>query len=138
MLLLRAQFAGKLPPELAAQNEAILIGLERGQTAAEVPKELAALYRPSIQPYLISWFRFVPAERIGALDKMLEGEGRTRSDISLSVRPAPGFFTPEHAREFERLGVDQLILVIGGRSTESVVGRMEAIAAELVTPVATG
>ena len=87
------------------------------------------------------WFGFnltpeTAAERLGALDKMLEGEGRKRSDISLSVRPAPGFFTPEHAREFERLGVDQLILVIGGRSTESVVGRMEAIAAELITSVA--
>lgn len=89
------------------------------------------------------WFGFnltpeTAAERISALDKMLEGEGRKRSDISLSVRPAPGFFTPEHAREFEDLGVDQLILVIGGRSTESVVGRMEAIAAELITPVAAG
>ena len=87
------------------------------------------------------WFGFnltpeTAAERIGALDKMLDANGRKRSDISLSVRPAPGFFTPEHAREFERLGVDQLILVIGGRSTESVVGRMEAIAAELITPVA--
>ena len=65
--VLRTQFAGKLPPELAARNEAILSGLERGQTAAAVPKELAGLYRPSVQPYLVSWFQYVPAERIGAL-----------------------------------------------------------------------
>jgi fermentation-respiration switch protein FrsA (DUF1100 family) len=51
----------------AVQNETILSSLERGQVAAVVPRELAGLYRPSIQPYLISWFKYVPAERIGAL-----------------------------------------------------------------------
>ena len=75
-------------------------------------------------------------DRISTLEKMLDKEGRKRSDISISVRPAAGFFTPAHSEEFGRLGVDQLILVIGGRSTDSVIGRMEAIAAELITPVA--
>ena len=89
------------------------------------------------------WFGFnltpeSAAERIGALEKMLDSEGRKRSEVSISVRPAPGFFTPAHADEFRQLGVEQLILVIGGRSAESVIGRMEAIAAELVTPVAAG
>ncbi len=77
-------------------------------------------------------------ERIGTLEKLLDAEGRKLSDVSISVRPAPGFFTPAHAEEFRRMGVDQLILVIGGRSTESVIGRMEAIAAELISPVAAG
>jgi len=64
---LRSQLAGKLPPELASHNERILASLERGQPAGDVPAELAALYRPSVQPYLISWFRYDPAREFGRL-----------------------------------------------------------------------
>ena len=86
------------------------------------------------------WFGFnltpdAAAERISTLEKMLDATGRKRSELAISVRPAPGFFTPAAVDEFRQLGVDQLILVIGGRSTESVVGRMAAIAAELITPI---
>jgi alpha-beta hydrolase superfamily lysophospholipase len=65
--LLRKQLAGKLPPPLAADNERILASLEQGKTVAEVPPALAAMYRPSVQPYLISWMRYVPSARIAAL-----------------------------------------------------------------------
>jgi pimeloyl-ACP methyl ester carboxylesterase len=85
--VLRTQMAGKLPPELAAQNEAILSALEHGQTAATVPKELAGLYRDSVQPYLVSWFRYVPSERIGALGvPVLIVQGTT--DIQVAVSEA--------------------------------------------------
>jgi pimeloyl-ACP methyl ester carboxylesterase len=85
--ILRTQMAGKLPPELAAQNEAILSGLERGQTAATVPKELAGLYRESVQPYLISWFKYMPSERIAGLDMpVLIVQGST--DIQVAVGEA--------------------------------------------------
>jgi pimeloyl-ACP methyl ester carboxylesterase len=65
--VLRHQLAGKLPPDLAETNERILSALERGETVAEVPPALAALYRPSVQPYLISWMRYSPTEQIAAL-----------------------------------------------------------------------
>ncbi|MGJ7916062.1 alpha/beta hydrolase [Massilia sp. LXY-6] len=65
--VLRKQFAGKLPPPLAADNERILGALEQGRTVAEVPPALAALYRPSMQPYLISWMKYVPTEQIARL-----------------------------------------------------------------------
>jgi pimeloyl-ACP methyl ester carboxylesterase len=65
--VLRKQLAGKLLPPLAADNERILASLEQGKTVAEIPSALAALYRPSVQPYLISWMRYVPSERIAAL-----------------------------------------------------------------------
>ena len=85
--ILRTQMAGKLPPELDAQNEAILGGLERGRTAATVPKELAGLYRESVQPYLISWFKYVPSERVGALGvPVLIVQGTT--DIQVAVSEA--------------------------------------------------
>ncbi len=62
--LLRAQLAPQLRPypQLARQAEAIIVALQGGTTvpAAGVPAELAALFRPSVQPYLISWFAYDP------------------------------------------------------------------------------
>lgn len=87
--ILRAQLAGKLPPELAAQNESILNELESGRTAATVPNELSAFYRPSVQPYLVSWFKYVPAERIGALGvPVLIVQGTTDAQVAESEAQA--------------------------------------------------
>ena len=85
--VLRTQLAGKLPPPLAARNEAVLSALERGQTVAEVPPELAALYRPSVQPYLISWFRHKPRQLLaGLVLPVLVLQGST--DIQVGVADA--------------------------------------------------
>lgn len=85
--ILRKQFAGKLPPPLAADNERILAGLEQGKTMAEVPPALATLYRPSIQPYLISWMKYVPTEHVAALHMpVLIVQGTT--DIQVGVEQA--------------------------------------------------
>jgi pimeloyl-ACP methyl ester carboxylesterase len=65
--VLRKQLAGKLPPPLAADNERILSSLEQGRLAAEVPPALMAFYRPAIQPYMISWMKYLPPAHIAAL-----------------------------------------------------------------------
>ena len=56
--VIRDQLAKQLPPELMAESENILARLERGLTTDSTPAALAALFRPSVQPYLISWFRY--------------------------------------------------------------------------------
>jgi pimeloyl-ACP methyl ester carboxylesterase len=85
--VLRKQFAGKLPPPLAADNERILASLEQGNAVAEVPPPLMAFYRPSIQPYLISWMQYVPAKHIAALRMpVLIVQGTT--DIQVGVAQA--------------------------------------------------
>lgn len=66
-VVLRRQLQGRLPPELAAHSEAILRALEAGHVVSEVPLSLMPLYRLSVQPYLISWFRYSPAEEIAKL-----------------------------------------------------------------------
>lgn len=58
---LRRQLKGALPPSLAQANEQILASLERGELVADVPKELLLLYRPSVQPYFISWIKRNPS-----------------------------------------------------------------------------
>jgi pimeloyl-ACP methyl ester carboxylesterase len=63
-IILREQLARALSPELYAQADAIINRLQNGQTVDEVPAELAPLFRPSVQPYLISWFRYDPAAEI--------------------------------------------------------------------------
>lgn len=41
--------------------------LERGETIADVPAYLNALFRPSVQPYMISWFKYNPQTEISEL-----------------------------------------------------------------------
>jgi pimeloyl-ACP methyl ester carboxylesterase len=85
--VLRTQLAGKLPPGLAAENERILTALERGEPAQAVPAPLASLYRPSVQPYLVSWIKYLPFERIAALRMpVLIVQGTT--DIQVGVDQA--------------------------------------------------
>ncbi len=91
---LRGQFAGKLPPSLAAHSERILVSLEQGKPAGDVPPELAMLYRPSVQPYLISWFRYDPAREFARL-KMPAAVIQGSSDLQVGVKDA---FTLQQAR----------------------------------------
>ncbi|WP_044870189.1 alpha/beta fold hydrolase [Pseudomonas sp. LFM046] len=65
--LLREQLQTRLPPPLLAQSEALLSSLRAGQQVAEVPEPLEVLFRPSVQPYLISLFRQEPAQVFGRL-----------------------------------------------------------------------
>jgi len=68
---LRMQLKGKLPSELAGVCEEIIAGLERGRPFADPPPALQAIFRESVQPYLISWFKYRPTEVIQ----------RTRQDV---------------------------------------------------------
>jgi pimeloyl-ACP methyl ester carboxylesterase len=67
LAVLRVQLA-KLPPELHARAFAIMDALAAGATDdGPIPPELAALFRPSVQPYLISEARYDPAVEIAKL-----------------------------------------------------------------------
>lgn len=82
--LMRKQLEGKLPPELEKESERILVSLESGAVVDPVPPALATLFRPSVQPYLISWFKYVPAQRIADLTMpVLIVQGNT--DIQVDV-----------------------------------------------------
>lgn len=58
----------KRQPE-QVQREAVAIHkeLREGRTIDDIPHYLAPLYRKSVQPYLISWFRYNPSEEIAKL-----------------------------------------------------------------------
>lgn len=66
--LLRDQLRPQLPPELWEASERILAALLSGETAGDVPAALQVLYRPSVQPYLISILRIDPVEEISGVE----------------------------------------------------------------------
>jgi pimeloyl-ACP methyl ester carboxylesterase len=71
--VLRTQLQPQLAPypKLAAQAESALTAISAGKTipAADVPPELMSLLRPSVQPYLISWFKYDPRVEIAKLNR---------------------------------------------------------------------
>lgn len=83
--ILRRQLAGKLPPDLVDVNERILTSLEHGKVVDTIPPALFTLYRPSVQPYLISWFAYDPAAIVGHLSMpVLLANGSTDLQIDTS------------------------------------------------------
>lgn len=77
------------PQPEQVRNEAATINREllQGRIVEDVPNYLAALYRKSVQPYLISWFRYNPAKEIAKLKipvLILQGD----KDIQVGVKEA--------------------------------------------------
>ncbi|WP_333992450.1 alpha/beta hydrolase [Pseudomonas sp. S3(2024)] len=65
--VIREQLARSLPPPLMLRSNQILDSLKAGHTDADVPAPLQPIFRPSVQPYLISLFRQDPAKAFAQL-----------------------------------------------------------------------
>ncbi|MYM27113.1 alpha/beta fold hydrolase [Duganella sp. CY15W] len=65
--VLREQLKDKLPPPLMEESDRILAALKEGKTVDKVPPPLMVLYRPDVQPYLISSLQHDPRKAIAAL-----------------------------------------------------------------------
>ena len=63
--VLREQIQGRLPPSLLATANYLIDELDDGRRHAQVPDALQVLFRPSVQPYLISLFDKDPAAAFG-------------------------------------------------------------------------
>lgn len=85
-VVLREQLT-PLPEPLKTRAYAVLSELEAGRAVADPPAELAAMFRPSVQPYLISWLALDPAQLAAAYDgAIFIGQGTT--DIQVSAADA--------------------------------------------------
>ena len=83
-LTIRAQLKAQ-PPIVLEQSTPILDKLLKGETVDNVPAFLNALFRPSIQPYMISWFKYDPRQEIAKLNKpVLIVQGDTDIQVSLT------------------------------------------------------
>ncbi|HOV99672.1 MAG TPA: alpha/beta fold hydrolase [Bacteroidota bacterium] len=66
-IVMQEQLKTKLPPQLLDESNKILDSLKIGKTVSNVNPNLVALYRPSVQPYMISWIKYDPAKEISKL-----------------------------------------------------------------------
>ena len=86
-VVIREQLQAGLPEPLKTQAFAVLAELEAGRTVADTPPALSALFRPSVQPYLISWLPLDPAMLLAAYDgPVFIGQGTT--DLQIGVTDA--------------------------------------------------
>jgi pimeloyl-ACP methyl ester carboxylesterase len=60
--LVREQLKGALPKDLLESSDTILGELEAGRPVKDVPATLRGIFRPSVQPYLLSLFKHDPAK----------------------------------------------------------------------------
>lgn len=65
--VLRQQLKVRLTPALYAEANSIITKLQKGETTSDVPAALLRLFRPSVQPYQISKFKYDPAIEIAKL-----------------------------------------------------------------------
>lgn len=66
--LIEKQVAAQMTPESIRKEVAsINESLKNGKEVAQVPAYLQTLFRPSVQPYLISWYKYNPQTVIASL-----------------------------------------------------------------------
>jgi uncharacterized protein len=87
--LIRRQTTGDAPVNLLETIDEIIDQIDQGKSVEHVPAELASIFRPTVQPYLMSWFKFDPAAELakvriptlviqGTVDLQINADDATR------------------------------------------------------------
>lgn len=69
----------------------VIEDLKKGKKVPNIDKELELIFRPSVQPYLISWFKYDPQKEISKIKKpilILQGD----NDLQVSTKDAEKLF----------------------------------------------
>lgn len=110
--VLREQLSVRLPLPLLARADAILDQLRAGRQVPEVPAQLNALLRPSVQPYLISLFRHDPARALARVRQptlILQGT----SDIQVDVADAQALHRARPDAELQLVsGMNHILRIV--------------------------
>lgn len=72
-------------PVLGAKVMEINASLKKGQMVENIPPMLQALYRPSVQPYLISWIKYDPSVELAKIKQptlLIDGD----KDLQVSIK----------------------------------------------------
>ena len=72
------------PPSLTIQVNKILDEMVKGKTVENTPAQLNSIFRPSVQPYMISWIKYDPQKEIAQLKiPVMIIQGTTDIQISM-------------------------------------------------------
>lgn len=66
--VLMEQLEAQLPENLMNEAREIIKQLKTGEQVATVSPELQSVFRPSVQPYMISWLAYDPQEEVAELE----------------------------------------------------------------------
>lgn len=110
--VLREQLQGRLPPALLATSHFLIDELEAGRNHADIPEPLQVLFRPSVQPYLISLFAQDPAAAIAAVEvPTLIVQGT--HDIQVGARDAQALKRAKPDAELARIeGMNHVLRIV--------------------------
>lgn len=73
------------PPQVIHEVDTIFTQLRDGKKVEDVPFYLLSLFRPSVQPYMISWLKYDPAKEIQKLKvPVLIVQGTTDIQVSMT------------------------------------------------------
>ena len=138
--VLDQQLKPHLGPALFAEHTRIVAALKEGKLADGVPPELMMLYRPSVQPYLISTLRHEPRAAITALTMpVLIVQGT--SDIQVKVADAEALAKAQPAARLVIIeGMNHVLKIVGDDQALQVKSYGSAdlpVAPQLIDAVAT-
>jgi hypothetical protein len=86
-MILKEQLEGKVPRQFFNESVIILDSLKAGYEVISVHPMLYSLFRPSVQPYMISWMKYDPATELSKLKiPVMIVQGTT--DLQVSVDDA--------------------------------------------------
>lgn len=66
--ILKKQLKPQLPPDLYNQTVGLIDSLKNGFKVSSAPRMLYSLFRPSVQPYMISWLKCSPVDLLASFD----------------------------------------------------------------------
>jgi len=130
--ILRAQLRRQLPDDMMIAADRAISQLEVGCFVDDPPAALGALFRPSVQPYLISWFALDPMQIITSLDLptlILHGadDAQVPSNHAARLAASRGDTTPVVLDDVDHLLVTTGTTTIDPRVIDEVVRFVESL-----------
>jgi pimeloyl-ACP methyl ester carboxylesterase len=118
--VLLEQLEPRLPTELMKSSREIIASLLAGKTVDTVPGDLNSLFRPSVQPYLVSWFAYDPAKEIAKLPMpVLIEQGTT--DLQVGAREASLLAKAQPAAKMNLVpGMNHVLKIANGSLEEQM------------------
>ena len=107
-------------PMLAEETDRIIDSLEEGNTVSQINPMLSSLFRPSVQPYLISWFKYDPAVEISNLKipvLIIQGD----ADLQIKTEDAQALFAAsKFGKEYVIHGMNHILKNVGSYNSDNM------------------